>query len=104
MDFTDGFVLGLTLGIGFGVIYGGVSFFTYRVALRRSYQTFMVVAFGGMVARLFIALTAITLVIVFVAVDLAAFVSSFFAVFAIALTIEVVMLHRQQTRQLVQRS
>ncbi|MFT4603470.1 MAG: hypothetical protein ACI9W4_000184 [Rhodothermales bacterium] len=64
----------------------------------------MLVALGGMTARLFVAATAVALVLAFAPVLPMVFVVSFFAVFAMALTLEITLLHRQQSRQAVQPS
>lgn len=98
------YTLSLSLGIGFGLVYGILSYVTYRIALSRPPQMFMLVAFGGMTARLFVATAAVALVLAFAPVLPMVFVVSFFAVFAIALILEVTLLHRSQTRQAVQRS
>lgn len=98
----DAYILSLSLGIGFGLVYGVVSYLTYRVALSRSPQTFMVIAFGGMTIRLFVAAAAVALVLAFAPVLPMVFIVSFFAVFAMALTLEITLLHRQQTRQAIQ--
>ncbi|MBO6574096.1 MAG: hypothetical protein JJ896_01665 [Rhodothermales bacterium] len=104
MEPNDAYVLSLTLGIAFGVVYGLASFITYRLALRKSARTFMMVAFGGMAIRLMMAATAVVLVLALAPVQPLPFVTSFFAVFAMALVLEVTVLHRQQTRQAVART
>lgn len=102
--FSDAYSLSIGLGIAFGLVYGVASFVTYRVALRKSTQTFMMVAFGGMALRLMVAMIAIALVLALTSVQPMPFIASFFAVFAMALTLEVTVLHRQQTRQAISRS
>lgn len=104
MQPLDPYLLSLGLGIGFGLVYGALSYLTYRMALGRPQQVFMAVAFGGMVGRLFVATIAIALVLAFTSVMPSVFIASFFAIFAIALVLEITVLHRQQTRQPVQRT
>ena len=104
VDPANAFVLSLSLGVAFGLVYGVASFLTYKVALKRSQQTFMMVAFGGMALRLMVAAISVALMLAFAPVDPMTFISSFFAVFAMALTLEVTLLHRRQTRQAVSRS
>jgi hypothetical protein len=104
VDLTTPYGMSLGLGIGFGLVYGIASYLTYRLALNRAVQTFMMIAFGGMILRLFAAVIAVVLVLVLTEVQPLVFVSSFFAVFAMALTVEVLVIHRQQSRKALQRS
>ena len=104
MEPNTAYELSIALGIAFGLLYGIASYVTYRVALRKSSRTFMMVAFGGMALRLMVAMMAIALVLALSPVQPLPFVTSFFAVFAMALTLEVTVLHRQQTRQAISRS
>ncbi len=104
MEIADPYGLSLGLGIGFGILYGLASYVTYRLALQRAVQTFMIIAFGGMILRLFAAAIAVVLVLVLTDVQPLVFVVSFFAVFTLALGVEVVLIHRQQSRKALQRA
>lgn len=56
----------------------------------------MMIVMGGMVARLFVALIILTLILVFAPIHKVAFLLGFFVIFTIGLTLEIVTLHRQQ--------
>lgn len=92
----DGFWFSAVLGSGIGGIYVFLVFLSLRIAVRRPKHSFIIVILGGMTIRLFLAVTAIAIVIALVPVDKVVFLTAFLGVFLIGLTIEVVILYRQQ--------
>ena len=92
----DGFWFSAVLGSGIGGIYVLLVFLSLRLAVRRSKHSFITVILGGMGIRLFLAVTAIVIIIALVPVDQVVFLTAFLGVFLIGLTIEVVILFRQK--------
>ncbi len=91
-----GFWGSLILGSMIAVLYAAGSYATLRYALSRPAQQFMLLVFGGMTARLFVTAAVMTLVLVFVPLDKAAFLGSFSVGFILGLTVEVLTLHHRQ--------
>jgi len=83
-------------GAGIAAFYSTAATLLGRLAMRSSQQTFMMIVMGGTVARMFVAMIILTLIILFAPVDKMAFVAGFFAVFVVGLTIEVMTLHQKQ--------
>ncbi len=84
----------LGLGVGIGLVYGAASYATYRLALSASTRKFLLLVWGGMILRMFVALGILVLIMISVAVVELALIGSFFAVFAVVLVLEVYGLHR----------
>ena len=91
-----GFWFSALIGISLGVGYGLSAIFVTRLAMDRPNRTFMVLVLGGMMARLFVTLLIITLILLLVPVDTMVFIVSFFVLFVVGLTLEVYLLHRRQ--------
>jgi uncharacterized membrane protein len=92
----DSVLLGLGIGIGLAAMYAVASLVTHRIALRTDHRNqFLAIAMGGLLARMALALTLVTVTLVFVPVDETAFIGSFFGVFVVTLIMEVLHLHRQ---------
>jgi hypothetical protein len=83
-------------GAGLGLAYSAVSYLMVRFALRNP-RLFMLVALGGMGLRIMLALSAVTLILVFAGVEPLAFVGSFFLIFIAGLAVELVVLARYQS-------
>ena len=83
----------------FGIITGGIyvlsGYVSLRLALKRSNQSLMMVVFGGMALRLFVAVSAIALIFALAPIDQKIFLAAFFVVFVIGLVLEISVLHRQ---------
>ncbi|GIV60824.1 MAG: hypothetical protein KatS3mg043_1913 [Rhodothermaceae bacterium] len=86
--------LSIGLGAGIGLLYGGASYLTYRRALSAPKHRFLLLVWGGLVVRLFAALSAITLIVILAPVRVPAFVGAFFGVFVVVLVVEIYVLHR----------
>jgi len=93
---SEGILFSALAGVGLAALYSVAAYFLGRIAMRSSRQTFMMIVMGGMVARLFIALIILTLILVFAPIHKVAFLLGFFVVFMVGLTLEIVTLHRQQ--------
>ncbi len=91
-----GFWVSIILGTAIAGLYGISSWATLRFALGRPSQQFMLLVFGGMTARLFVAAAILTLLMVFVPLHMAAFLGSFAVGFLIGLAAEVIVLHNRQ--------
>lgn len=91
-----GFWGSILLGAAIASLYAASSFVTLRFAMNRPGNQFMLVVFGGMTARLFVAAAVMTLILVFVPVVKTAFLGSFAAGFIIGLVVEVFVLHNRQ--------
>lgn len=86
--------LGAALGAGLGILYGFASYAVARYAARFKRRRFLVLFFGGMVARLAVALVLVALVLVFLPVPAAPFIGSLLIVFLIGLFVDVAVIHR----------
>jgi hypothetical protein len=92
----NGFWFSALIGIGLGVFYGLSAIFVTSWAMNKSHRSFMLLVLGGMMARLFVTILAITLILLLVPVDTMVFIISFFVLFVVGLVLEVVLLHRRQ--------
>jgi len=93
---TDAVWLGIATGAALAVAYGIASLLTHRLALRAdSHQQFLGITIGGLLLRMMAALAVVGLVVGALPVHETAFMGSFFGVFVVALTFEVLALHRQ---------
>ena len=85
------------LGIGIGLLYSLASLVTSRLALRREQGLFMVIVFGGMLARMLAALVAVVLILWLIPVEQVIFIGSFLGVFVIGIGADVWRLHRARS-------
>lgn len=85
------------LGAGIGLVYGGASYLTFRRALSASNRRFLLFVFGGMILRMFLALGAVFLILVYYPVGETAFVGAFFVVFVVVLALDVYWLHHSRS-------
>jgi hypothetical protein len=87
---------GIAWGTLLALSYGAASLFTHRLALRASSaKQFMAITIGGLLLRLTVALGVVALVVGVFSVHETAFMGSFFGVFIVTLTLEVLVLHRR---------
>ncbi len=93
---SEGILFSALAGVGLAALYSVAAYLLGRIAMRSSRQTFMMIVMGGMVARLFVALIILTLILVFAPIHKVAFLIGFFVVFMVGLTLEIITLHRQQ--------
>ncbi len=93
---TDGYWISALAGAGIAAIYSVAAFLLGRLAMKSSQRTFMMIVMGGTVARLFVAMIILTLIILFAPVNQMAFLAGFFAIFVIGLAGEIVTLHKTQ--------
>ena len=91
----DGIWFSLALGLATGGIYLLLMYLSLRLARDRSRHSFMMIVFGGMGVRLFVAAATVTLVIVLAPVSEVVYLSTFFCLFLIGLVLEVLVLHRR---------
>ena len=87
--------LSVGLGAGLGLLYIGASVVVNRFAATRPGNSFLLIFVSGMMIRLAVALSFITVVLLLLPVTPLAFIGSFFAVFCIGLVLEVSSLHRK---------
>ena len=93
---SEGILISAIAGVGLAVAYSAAATLLGRIAMKSSRRTFMMIVMGGMVARMFVALIILALVLVFAPIHKTAFLLGFFVVFVIGLTYEILTLHRQQ--------
>ena len=93
---SESFWFSSLLGAGIAVAYSVSAIVLGRVAMKSPGRTFTMIVFGGMVARIFVTLIILTLILLFAPVDQMTFVMGFFVVFVIGLAVEIVTLHRSQ--------
>jgi len=93
----DGFWFSTALGLGTGGIYLLLVYLSLRLARSMGRRMFMMVVFGGMAIRLFVAASIIALIIALAPVSKVVYLAAFFVVFLIGLTLEVVVVHRERT-------
>lgn len=87
---------GIAWGAGLALLYGVASLVTHRFALRASDQKqFLSITIGGLLLRMTLALLAVAAIVGFLSVHELAFMGSFFGVFIVMLTLEVLVLHRR---------
>jgi hypothetical protein len=89
---TEGFWISTGLGGGLGLLYGLASYLNCRLAFRWSHA-FLLVVFGGLLLRLFVALGLLTTALLWLPVARAGLVGGFFGVFLLGLVMEVRWLH-----------
>ncbi len=92
---SEQLLLSVGLGTGLGVAYVFISFLSNRRALR-SDSRFLLVVVGAMMLRMLIALVILIVVVLMLPVSDAAFLGSFFVIFAVGIAAEISMLHRRQ--------
>lgn len=93
---TDGIWMSALLGAATGIAYGFTSWWMARRAVRRSPKNFLLLVMGGMLLRLLAASVIIVAVLLWLPVQPATFIGTFFGLFVVALVIEVITLHQQQ--------
>lgn len=85
----------MALGAGIGLVYGAISYITYRMALGVSKRLFMALTVGGLLVRMLLCMAAIVVVLFFTDVARYPFLFSFAATFILSLAVEVFLLHRR---------
>jgi len=88
--------LSALVGASIAGLYSLTALWLGKLAVKSSQQTFMMIVMGGMVARLFVTVILLTLILLLTSLDSAGLLAGFFIVFAIGLTAETIILHRQQ--------
>ena len=94
---TEGIWLAALIGASIAGLYSLAALLLGKLAVKSSQRTFMVIVMGGMVARLFVTIIILTLILLFTSLDSTGLLAGFFIVFAIGLTAETIILHRQQS-------
>ena len=94
---TEGFWFSALTGAGIAGLYSLAALFLGRIAVGSSQRAFMMLVLGGMVARIFVTLILLTLILLLTSLDSTALLAGFFIVFTIGLTAETIILHRQQS-------
>jgi hypothetical protein len=94
---TEGFWFSALIGVGIAGLYSLAALFLGRIAVGSSQRAFMMLVLGGMVARIFVTLILLTLILLLTSLDSTALLAGFFIVFTIGLTAETIILHRQQS-------
>ena len=92
----ESFWVSALTGAGLAAVYSAVALLVGKIAMRSSSRTFMMIVMGGMVARIFITVIILTLVLLFAPVDQTVFLIAFFAVFSVGLAAETIILHLRQ--------
>lgn len=87
-------MLSILLGAAIAVAHGAAGMLVYRWAVRLPPMHGIKVATGGLVLRLIVALSAVVLVVTYVSVQVTAFVGALFAVFALMLYLDVLLMLR----------
>ncbi len=89
-------VLSAGLGVAVGCVYGASSFLVAAIALQRDTNTFMVLYFGGMFARMLLALAAVAVIVIWFAIDVPIFVASLLGALIVSLVLEILWLIRRR--------
>ena len=87
----------LSIGAGgsLGLLYVFASWLTVRLAAGRPNQQFLLLFFGGMIARMGLALVLVTLALLLAPVRQGVFIAAFLIVFLMGLAAEVFFIHRR---------
>lgn len=93
---TEGMLLSALVGAGIAGLYSLTALWLGKIAVKSSQRTFMMIVMGGMVARMFVTIILLTIILLFTTLDSTALLVGFFIVFAIGLTTETIILHRRQ--------
>ena len=91
-------LVGVGLGASIGLAYAATSLATARWAVRLEGTQFLLVFFGGMLARLAVALVLVVLVLVLLEVHVPAFIGTLLFVFVLGLAAEVWTVHEGRPR------
>ncbi len=83
------------LGLGVGGLYGLAFLFTSMLASRFSDNRFLLIVFGGMLARMAILLLAISIVVLFIPVKIFVFVVALVTTVLISMSLEVWIMYRR---------
>lgn len=81
-------------GVALGALNVAASYALWRVGRGRPQQAFLVIVFGGLVARLLAVTAAVLLVLVALPVNRLAFVGGFLVAFAVGTAAEVFLIQR----------
>ena len=92
----DGLWYSVILGLGTGGIHVLLVYLSLRMAKGRGPGSFVMIVFGGMAIRLFVAVAIIALVFALAEVSKVVYIATFFCIFLIGLISEVFVLHRYQ--------
>jgi len=92
----DGFWFSAALGIATGGMYVLLVYAGLRLARGMGRKTFMMIVFGGMAIRLFVAAAVIALVVALAPVSKIVYLATFFGFFLIGLILEVIVVHRNR--------
>ena len=84
----------VAFGIALGLAYGLVGYLNFLWAMRRSGASFMVVALGGMLVRMTIALLLVAGGVLLWDMQETPFFLAFLSTFAVALALEITAMHR----------
>ncbi len=93
---TEEMWLSSLVGAGIAGLYSLAALWLGKIALRSGQRTFMMIMMGGMVARLFVTIIVLTLLLLFSSLESTGLLVGFAIVFVIGLTAETIMLHRRQ--------
>lgn len=93
---TEGIWFSPIAGAGIAFIHSVVALWLGRLAQDSSDRTYMMILMGGMVARIFVTIIILTIVLLLTPVNKMTFLAGFFVVFTLGLTAEIVVLHRRQ--------
>jgi len=93
---SEGYWISALAGAALAAVYSMAAYLLGRLAMRSSQRTFLMIVMGGTVARLFVAMLILTLIILFAPINQMAFMAGFFAIFVVGLAIEIVTLHNSQ--------
>jgi len=88
--------LSALVGAGIAGLYSLGALWLGKIAIRSSQRAFMMLVLGGMVARIFVTLILLTIILLLTSLESTALLAGFFIVFAIGLTAETIILHRRQ--------
>ncbi len=93
---TEGVWLSWLVGAGIAGLYSLTALWLGKIALRSSQRTFLMIVMGGTVARMFVTLIILTVIMLFSPLQTTGLLVGFSIVFVIGLTAEVMILHRRQ--------
>lgn len=102
------FVKFITTPILISSIYAGIltcinfiiALFLFEYSFKKSNKIFLIFNFGGLGLRLLFLMIAIFIIIKFLIIDKYAFILTFFLFYFIFLSIEIIYLHKNKTREI----
>lgn len=86
------------IAIGFTSLNYFVGSYLFKIGMGKTDKTFLIIVFGGMVARFMVLLTVLIISIYFLKINLNSFIFAFFTFYIFFLTLEVIHLSKKENK------